>query len=105
METRRTVAVQTAATPVEPVLEIRSLTVRYGARLGTWGVDLTLGPGEVLGLVGESGAGKSTLGRAVARLVPDPGRIESGVIRLGGRDLRELSEAEMRRLRGADLAL
>ena len=88
-----------------PVLEIRQLTVRYGTRLATWAVDLTLGPGEVLGLVGESGAGKSTVGRAVVRLVPEPGRVESGAIRFHGRDLLGLSEAEMRRLRGADVTL
>jgi oligopeptide/dipeptide ABC transporter ATP-binding protein len=88
-----------------PVLEIDRLTVRYGARLATWEIDLRLGPGEVLGLVGESGAGKSTVGRAVVRLLPEPGRIEEGAVRLEGRDLLRLSEAEMRRLRGADLAL
>jgi oligopeptide/dipeptide ABC transporter ATP-binding protein len=89
----------------EAVLEIRELTVRYGARLATWSVDLALGPGEVLGLVGESGAGKSTVGRAVVRLVPEPGRVETGEIRLRGRDLLEVSENEMRRLRGAAVAL
>ncbi|HEX2501322.1 MAG TPA: ABC transporter ATP-binding protein [Methylomirabilota bacterium] len=88
-----------------PALELRTLTVRYGARLATWEVDLALDPGEVLGLVGESGAGKSTVGRAVVRLLPEPGRIEAGAIRLHGRDLLGLSETEMRRLRGADLAL
>jgi oligopeptide/dipeptide ABC transporter ATP-binding protein len=88
-----------------PVLELRALTVRYGARLATWAVDLTLGPGEILGLVGESGAGKSTVGRAVVRLLPEPGCVEAGAIRLDGRDLLGLSEAEMRRLRGADIAL
>jgi oligopeptide/dipeptide ABC transporter ATP-binding protein len=89
----------------QAVLEIRGLTVRYGARLATWSVDLALGRGEVLGLVGESGAGKSTVGRAVVRLVPEPGRVESGEIRLGGRDLLRVPEAEMRRLRGAAVAL
>jgi oligopeptide/dipeptide ABC transporter ATP-binding protein len=88
-----------------PVLEIEGLTVRYGARLATWSLDLALEAGEVLGLVGESGAGKSTVGRAVVRLLPEPGRIESGAIRLRGRDLLSLSETEMRRLRGAALAL
>jgi peptide/nickel transport system ATP-binding protein len=88
-----------------PVLEIRALTVRYGVRVATWAVDLTLGPGEVLGLVGESGAGKSTVGRAVVRLLPEPGYVETGAIRFHGRDLLGLSEAEMRRLRGADIAL
>ena len=88
-----------------PVLEIQALTVRYGARLATWSLDLALEAGEVLGLVGESGAGKSTVGRAVVRLLPEPGRIESGAIRLRGRNLLALSETEMRRLRGADVAL
>ena len=64
----------------EPVLEIHGLTVRYGPRLAAWGVDLALGGGEILGLVGESGAGKSTVGRAVVRLLPDPGTVESGAI-------------------------
>jgi len=88
-----------------PVLEIRQLTVRYGTRLATWAVDLTVGPGEVLGLVGESGAGKSTVGRAVVGLLPEPGRVESGAIRFHGRDLLGLSGAGMRRLRGAAVTL
>jgi oligopeptide/dipeptide ABC transporter ATP-binding protein len=93
------------ASTTAPVLEIRGLTVSYGSRLATWAVDLALGAGEVLGLVGESGAGKSTVGRAVVRLLPEPGRVETGAVRLGGRDLLALSEPEMRRLRGADVAL
>jgi oligopeptide/dipeptide ABC transporter ATP-binding protein len=88
-----------------PVLEIGGLSVAYGARLAVWGVDLTVARGEVLGLVGESGAGKSTVGRAVVRLLPEPGRIHAGVIRFAGRDLLALPEHEMQRLRGAALAL
>jgi oligopeptide/dipeptide ABC transporter ATP-binding protein len=90
---------------IVPVLEVEGLTVRYGGRLATWAVDLTLGAGEVLGLVGESGAGKSTIGRAVVRLLPEPGRIETGAIRFQGRDLVRLSETGMRRLRGAAVTL
>jgi peptide/nickel transport system ATP-binding protein len=90
---------------VRPILEVQGLTVRYGSRLATWAVDLSLHPGEVLGLVGESGAGKSTVGRAVVRLLPEPGRVEAGAIRLRDRDLVGLSDGEMRRLRGADVAL
>ena len=91
--------------PVLPVLDVDGLTVRYGSRLATWAVDLSLHAGEVLGLVGESGAGKSTVGRAVVRLLPEPGRVETGAIRLRDRDLVGVSEREMRRLRGADVAL
>src|SRR5262249_37758603 len=86
-------------------LGIRDLTVRYGVRLATWAVDLTLAPGEVLGLVGESGAGKSTVGRAVVRLLPDGARLETGSVRLGARDLLRAGAREMRRLRGADIVL
>ena len=88
-----------------PLLDVRGLTVRYGGRLATWRVDLTLAPGEVLGLVGESGAGKSTVGRAVARLLPETARVEAGAIHLGDRNLLAAPEPEMRRLRGAEIAL
>ena len=88
-----------------PVLEVRGLTVRYGPRLATWAIDLSLEAGEVLGLVGESGAGKSTVGRAIVRLLPESARVESGAIRLRGRDLLGLGGGEMRRLRGADVSL
>ncbi len=91
--------------PGEPLLEVRDLTVRYGARLAACGVDLAVRPGEVLGLVGESGAGKSTVGRAVVRLLPDGARVAGGAVRWRGRDLLALSEAEMRRRRGAEVAL
>ncbi|MGH7322267.1 MAG: ABC transporter ATP-binding protein [Candidatus Rokuibacteriota bacterium] len=89
----------------QPLLEIRGLSVRYGMRLATWNVDLTLRAGEVLGLVGESGAGKSTVGRAVVGLLAEPGHVEAGTIRFKDRDLLALSDTELRRLRGSDIAL
>lgn len=70
-----------------------------------WAASFTLGEGEVLGLVGESGAGKSTIGRALPRLLPEPGRIVSGAIVFKGRDLLTLPEGELRALRGAEIAL
>jgi oligopeptide/dipeptide ABC transporter ATP-binding protein len=91
--------------PLLPLLEVRQLSVGYGRRLAVWAVDLVLRPGEVLGLVGESGAGKSTIGRAIVRLLPEPGRVVAGTVRFRGRDLLGLAEAEMRELRGADIAL
>ena len=87
------------------LLEVNDLTVRYGKQLAVWEIGLTLGEREVLGLVGESGAGKSTLGRALLRLVPEPGQITSGGLSFNGRDLLSISEAEMRALRGAEIAL
>jgi oligopeptide/dipeptide ABC transporter ATP-binding protein len=99
-----------AASPVTgPLLGIRGLTVRYegrhGGRLAAWGVDLDVAAGEVLGLVGESGAGKSTVGRAIVRLLPDGARVVAGAVGFDGQDLLGLSEAGMRRLRGAAIAL
>jgi oligopeptide/dipeptide ABC transporter ATP-binding protein len=88
-----------------PLLEIEGLTVRYGGRLATWAVDLAVGPGEVLGLVGESGAGKSTIGRAVVRLLPEGGRVAAGAIRFKGADVLALPGAALRALRGAGVAL
>ena len=87
------------------LLEVQDLTVRYGRQLAVWEVGLTIGAGEVLGLVGESGAGKSTIGRALLRLLPEPGRITSGAILFNGRDLASIREPEMRILRGAEIAL
>jgi oligopeptide/dipeptide ABC transporter ATP-binding protein len=61
--------------------------------------------GETLGLVGESGSGKSVTALSIMRLVQPPGRIAGGSIRFKGRDLSALSESEMRKVRGAEIAL
>jgi len=68
-------------------------------------MSLVIAPGEVLALVGESGCGKSITALSILRLVPKPGRIESGRIVLAGRDLSKLSVAEMRAVRGAEAAM
>jgi peptide/nickel transport system ATP-binding protein len=86
--------------------------------LGTWfytrqgivkavdGVDLKVTSGETLAIVGESGCGKSMTALSLMRLVPEPpGRIVSGSIRLGGRDLLTLSEEEMRKVRGNEISM
>jgi peptide/nickel transport system ATP-binding protein len=69
------------------------------------GVDLSVAKGRTLGIVGESGCGKSILSLSVMRLVPPPGRIAAGRISFDGRDLLELSPAEMRGVRGNRIAM
>jgi ABC-type dipeptide/oligopeptide/nickel transport system ATPase component len=66
---------------------------------------LEMPPGEILGLVGESGSGKSTLALSILRLLDLKGGKTRGSIRLNGRELMELSEAEMRSIRGRDIGL
>ena len=86
------------------LLQIEGLDVDFPTRHGTVraarGVNLTVSPGEVLGLVGESGAGKSTIGNAIIDLLEAPGRVSAGSILFEGNELRGRSEAEMRLIRG-----
>jgi peptide/nickel transport system ATP-binding protein len=70
------------------------------------GVDLHIDPGETLGVVGESGCGKSVTALSVMRLIPQPpGRIVSGEISYAGRNLLNLSAAEMRKIRGKEISM
>ncbi|MGD8997097.1 MAG: ABC transporter ATP-binding protein [Anaerolineae bacterium] len=93
----------------EPLAQIRHLNVDYPTRLGVVravdDVSVTIMRGEILGLVGESGCGKSTLGRALLRLPPSPGEIAGGEIVFDDQDLMDLSEAQMRDLRGARISM
>jgi oligopeptide/dipeptide ABC transporter ATP-binding protein len=93
----------------EPVLEVRGLHSEFPTEHGVVrtarNVNLTVGPGEVLGLVGESGSGKSVLLRTLLGLLPHPGRVTAGEARFGGRDLLAMSEAELRGIRGGEIAL
>ncbi len=69
------------------------------------GVSFSIADGECLGMVGESGCGKSTVGLSIMRLLPGNGRVVSGAVRLLGRDLAPLSEKQMQRVRGNEVAL
>lgn len=93
-----------------PVLSVRDLVVRAhlgnGARTLIDGVSLDLGQGEILGLVGESGSGKSLLCRSLVRLLPSSLlKIESGSIRLEGRELTQISDADMLKVRGGEIGM
>jgi oligopeptide/dipeptide ABC transporter ATP-binding protein len=92
------------------LLSVEELVVRFRTHDGTIhavnGVTFELDEGETLGLVGESGCGKSVTSLALMRLLPKPaGRIEGGRVSFAGQDLLALSEAEMREMRGRDVAM
>ncbi|MFF4772599.1 dipeptide/oligopeptide/nickel ABC transporter permease/ATP-binding protein [Microtetraspora fusca] len=90
----------------DAVLEVRDLTVAFpGGVTPVRGLSLTVAPGEIVGLVGESGSGKSLTASAIGGLVPYPGEVSAGRLRLCGADLDELPEQERRKLLGTSLAM
>src|SRR5262245_22344549 len=93
---------------VEPVLAIRDLVTEFRTRRGAVRavdrVSLEIPRRGTLGVVGESGCGKSVTALSVMRLIAPPGRIAAGQIVYGGRDLLQLSPAEMRAIRGNRIA-
>jgi len=92
-----------------PVLEVTNLRTEFATREGTLvavdNVSFSLQRGEILGLVGESGSGKSVTGFSLLGLVDPPGRIVSGSIRLNGTELVGLSDSELRKRRGREIAM
>jgi peptide/nickel transport system ATP-binding protein len=102
--------VTAAPAAAEPILAIDDLKTWFFTRDGVVravdGVSFTLRAGETLGVVGESGCGKSITALSVLRLIQSPpGRIVGGAIRFKGRNLLDLSEAEMRALRGNQISM
>ena len=91
----------------KPLLEVEDLKVEFPTRRGVLtavdGLSLTIGEGEVLGVVGESGAGKSLTGSAIIGLLEPPGRIAGGEIRFDGRRIDNLPPEEMRKIRGRQI--
>jgi oligopeptide/dipeptide ABC transporter ATP-binding protein len=96
-------------TQAESLLTVSHLRTSFATKRGEVravdDVSFSLQAGEVLSLVGESGCGKSVTALSVLRLVAAPGRIVGGEIWFEGRDLLKLSEAEMRAIRGDDIAM
>ncbi len=98
-----------SAQPGESVLSVRDLSVAFrtsrGERTVVREVSLEVPAGGTLAVVGESGSGKSTTAAAVNGLLPGNGRVTGGSIRFEGRELTDLSERELRRVRGAGIGL
>ena len=68
-------------------------------------VSLYLKEGEVLGIVGESGSGKSVTSYSIMGLTADPGRIVGGTIEFNGHHIEQLSEKELRKIRGKEVSI
>ncbi len=93
----------------EALLRVKNLKVSFRTYAGEVkaldGVELTVGRGEILGLVGESGCGKSVTALSIAGLLPQNAEVVSGEITLDGRDLLRLSKEEMRLARLTEIAI
>ncbi|MGW5360786.1 ABC transporter ATP-binding protein [Actinopolymorpha pittospori] len=92
-----------------PLLDVRDLHVSFDLERSTvyavQGLNLSVRPGERVGVVGESGSGKSVSAQSIMRMVPSPGRITKGEIVFAGEDVRALPESRMRQIRGARIGL
>jgi oligopeptide transport system ATP-binding protein len=93
----------------EPILSVRDLRVEFWTRRGTVhavnGVSFDIAAGETLGIVGESGCGKSVTSLALMGILGRAGRVTGGTATFGGRDLLQLSDRELRRVRGREIAM
>ena len=93
----------------ELLLDVRNLSTRFytddGIINAVDDVSFSVAQRETLGIVGESGSGKSVASLSVLQLVSKPGKITNGEILWKGRDLLKLSESQMRRVRGDDIAM
>jgi oligopeptide/dipeptide ABC transporter ATP-binding protein len=91
------------------LLEVRNLRTTFPSASGPLPVvddiSFSLTRGEVLALVGESGSGKSMTALSILRLVPKPGQVVAGEVKLAGEDLLKFSVTQMRRVRGARIAM
>jgi len=96
--------------PVKPLLTVDKLCVTFATDRGVvpavQDFSYSLNAGETLAIVGESGSGKSVGALALMRLIPEPpGKISSGSIQFGNRDILAMTEAEMQKIRGNEMAM
>jgi peptide/nickel transport system ATP-binding protein len=103
---------ETGATPAaapRPLLQVQDLTVDYevgGSRVrAVNGVSFELAPGDSLGVLGESGCGKTTAALAILGILPPTARVTGGSIRFRGRDLFQLSERQIQKVRGSEISM
>ncbi len=98
-----------AAQSETPILEIEDLSISFFTRIGeipaVMDFSAKVMPGEALGLVGESGCGKSTVALGVMRYLGGNGKIVGGKIKFKGRDMAEMSDEELRDIRGSEIAM
>ncbi|MCL6092100.1 MAG: ABC transporter ATP-binding protein [Actinobacteria bacterium] len=89
------------------VLEVEGLQTQIQLRTrvvkAVDGVSFSIGAGETVGVVGESGSGKSMTAMSILRLLPHGGHVVGGSVRLGGRELTKMAEAELRAVRGNEI--
>ncbi len=92
-----------------PVLECKDLCISYYTRAGeipaVVDFNMTVMPGEAVGIVGESGCGKSTVALAVMQYMGKNGAVVGGEIKFKGRDMTAMSEEELRQLRGSQISM
>jgi peptide/nickel transport system ATP-binding protein len=93
----------------QPILEIENLSISFFTRAGeipaVMDFSCTVMPGEAMGIVGESGCGKSTVALGIMRDLSNVGKITGGRIRFQGRDMGEMSQDELRSVRGNQIAM
>ena len=91
---------------MKPLLEIKNLNINYKNSIkAVKNVSLTLEDNQIISIVGESGSGKSTLIRAILKLLPTGGEIESGNIFFLEKDILTLNKKELNKLRGKDIGM
>src|SRR5687768_6607285 len=94
----------------QPLLDIKGLKTQFFTQDGVVkavdDVSFYVMPGETLGVVGESGCGKSMTGLSIMRLIPSPpGKIVAGEIVFNGEDILQMSDDEVRKIRGNEIAM
>jgi oligopeptide/dipeptide ABC transporter ATP-binding protein len=100
---------KTTSNQTIPLLEVQNLKTKFVTEEGSFyaadNLSFRLDEGQTLGIVGESGCGKSITALSIMRLIQKPGKIESGQILFKGQSILKLSDDEMRKIRGNEIAM